>query len=146
VLAATQTTASWVADLRPLRAAHWATATAAPCTSLFKPVRVDTPLDLGPPPGDRDDGASLWWRHEGLHRRVMREPAALVGLFAADRDALESAWLADPPPSAEAFAEGDRRLAEWTARVERVAAGDRRPAHVRLYWRVRERRARRADL
>jgi dipeptidase len=146
VLAATQTTASWVADLRPSGAAHWATATAAPCLSLFKPVRVDAPVDLGPAPGDRDDGASLWWRHERLHRRVVRDPATLGGLFAADRDALEAAWLTHPPSPGEAFAEADRRLADWTTRVATVKADDRRPAHVRRYWRLRDRRAGRSGL
>jgi secernin len=146
LLAATQTTASWVADLRPSGANHWVTGTAAPCVSLFKPVRVDTPLDLRPLPDDHDDAESLWWRHERLHRRAMRDPAALVALFAAERDALESAWFADPPPSGEAFAEGDRRLAEWTARVEAVEAEDRRPGPVRRYWRRRDRRAGRSDL
>jgi dipeptidase len=145
-LASSQTTASWVADLRPSGAAHWVTGTAAPCVGLFKPVRVETPVDLGPLPDDRDDGKSLWWRHERLHRRVMRDPVSLGGLYATERDALEAAWLADPPPSGEAFAEGARRLAEWTARVEAVDAEDRRPRHVRRYWQRRESRARRGGL
>lgn len=146
VLAASQTTASWVADLRPSRVSHWVTATAAPCLGLFKPVSVVTPVDLGPPADDLDDGASLWWRHERLHRRVMRDPVALGGLFRAERDALEAAWLAESPSPSEAFAEGDRRLAEWTRRVEASPTADRRPAHVRRYWRRRDRRAGRADL
>jgi dipeptidase len=146
VLAATQTTASWVADLRPSGATHWVTGTAAPCVGLFKPVRVDVPLDLARLPDDHDDGESLWWRHERLHRRVMRDPATLGALFAADRDALESAWLADPPSPGEAFAEADRRLADWTARVEAGNAADRRPSPVRRYWRRREARAGRGGL
>ena len=59
-----QATASWVAELRPGSAAHWVTATAAPCTSLYKPVQVTSPLDLGPEPSERYDPAALWWRHE----------------------------------------------------------------------------------
>jgi dipeptidase len=142
VVAASQTTASWVARLGPSGVTHWVTGTAAPCVGLFKPVRVDTPVDLGRAPGDREDGASLWWRHERLHRRVMRDPLAFGRLFIDDRDELEASWQSDPPSSAEAFAEGDRRLAEWTARVEAADAADRRPRHVQRYWRRRERRAR----
>ncbi len=141
VLAASQTTASWVAVLAPTGISHWVTGTAAPCTGLFKPVSVDAPVDFGATPGDRDDGASLWWRHERLHRRVMRDPVALGGLFREDRDALEAAWLSSPPPSADAFEEGDRRLAQWTARVEAAETADRRPRHVRRYWQRRDRLA-----
>ena len=141
LLASSQTTASWVAALGQSSVSHWATGTAAPCTGLFKPVSVDAPVDLGPTPGDRDDGRSLWWRHEHLHRRVMKDPDRLQPLLGSDRDALEGAWLRDPPPSAEAFAEADRRLAAWTARVQAVSVTDRRPAPVRRYWARRDRRA-----
>jgi dipeptidase len=141
VLAASQTTASWVTALGPTGVSHWATGTAAPCTGLFKPVSVDAPVDLGPPPGDLDDATSLWWRHERLHRQVMRDPPALGALYVGERDTLEAGWLNDAPPSAEAFAEGDRRLAAWTARVQARPVADRRPGPVRRYWRRRDRRA-----
>jgi hypothetical protein len=104
-------------------------------------VSVDTPVDLGSAPSDRDDGASLWWRHERLHRRVLRAPRAMGEQFVGERDALEAVWLKDPPPSTEAFAEGDRRLDAWTARARVVQVADRRPGHVRRYWRRRNRRA-----
>src|SRR5262249_10332158 len=53
LLAASQTTASWVAVLRPGVQQHWVTATAAPCTGLFKPIQVEERVALGPPPTDR---------------------------------------------------------------------------------------------
>jgi len=138
VLAASQTTASWVSSLSPGGVSHWVTGTAAPCTGLFKPVRVDDPVDLGPAPTDRRDDASLWWRHERLHRAVMRGPVALESLYRDERDALETSWLESPPSSADAFAEGDRRLESWTARVETAPVTDRRPGQVRRYWRRRD--------
>ncbi len=137
-LAGSQTTASWVAELRPGRAQHWATATAAPCTGLFKPVAVDQPLDLGPLPTDRPDADSLWWRHERLHRRVMTDPERLGALYWEQRDSVEREWLAHPPDSATAFAQGDRLLARWTAQVVAAEGPDRRPALVRGFWARRQ--------
>ncbi len=136
-----QTTASWVSELGPDGCRHWATATAAPCTSLFKPVRVTEPLLLGPTPTDVADPDSLWWRHERLHRRVMRNPDRLLPLFTAQRDEVESGWLADPPAPGEAFADGDRLLDRWTAAVLSERVRDTRPLRLRRYWRVRNRRA-----
>jgi secernin len=136
-----QTTASWIAELTPERARHWATGTASPCTGLFKPVRVTEPLDLGRSPTDRADGESLWWRGERLARRALRDPERLFPLFAKERDEVEAAWFADPPSPAAAFAEGDRRLAEWTARVAAAATRDTRPLRARRYWKLRDERA-----
>ena len=141
VVAASQTTASWVSELRPGGARHWVTGTSAPCTGLFKPVRVAEPLELGPAPTDRADPASLWWRHERLHRQVMRDPERLGALFLPERDAVERRWIESPPEPAAAFAEADRLLTEWTSRVEAEQARDKRPRWVRGYWHRRERRA-----
>lgn len=144
-VASSQTAASWVADLRPGAVRHWATGTAAPCTSLFKPVSVDQPLDLGPPPTDRADGPSgrsLWWRHEELHRAVMRDPTRLGSRYYAERDAIEAAWLSSPPDSKSAFTEGDALLDRWTRDVTAQSVGDVRPGFVRRYWARRNRRAR----
>jgi secernin len=137
-----QTTASWVAELRPGSAAHWVTATAAPCTSLYKPVQVTRPLHLAPEPSERYDPAALWWRHEVLHRMVMRDPAATSALFRPERDAVQGRWLAAPPDPAAAFAEADELLARWTAAVAARPGGrDTRPAWARRYWQKRNTRA-----
>jgi hypothetical protein len=136
-----QTTASWVAELAGGDARHWVTATAAPCTGLFKPVRLAEPLELGPAPGDRADETSLWWRHERLHRGVVRDPERLLPLFASERDAIEASWLSDPPDPASAFAEGDLQLARWESRVAAAGGEDQRPSWARDYWKVRNERA-----
>jgi dipeptidase len=133
LVASSQTTASWVADLRPGSCRHWATATAAPCTSLFKPVSVDTPVELGPAPGKCADD-SFWWRHERLHRAVMRDPAELGQLYSMERDATEASWLAEPPDSQTAFDEASRLTERWTESVRSLAAVDVRPRFVQRYW------------
>jgi secernin len=133
LVASSQTTASFVCDLRG-RPLHWATATAAPCTSLFKPVRVDQPIDLGPAPTNRFDPATLWWRHERLHRAVIGDLPGLLPRYRQARDRTEAEWLADPPPSVEAFAIAEQLEAAWWEDLAGVAA-DRRPAWVRRSWR-----------
>jgi dipeptidase len=70
-----QTTASMIARL-PVGAAPelWLTGTSSPCLSVFKPAALEGSLTLGPPPrAEGADGESLWWRHERLHRAVMRD-------------------------------------------------------------------------
>lgn len=135
LVANSQTTASWVADLRPGGTRrHWVTATAAPCTSIFKPITLDERPDTGPAPGDRYDPATLWWRHERLHRAVMADPGGLLPRFAHERDRLEASWLASPPSAADAFALADQFEERWLADVQASGLPDRRPWRVRRYW------------
>lgn len=138
MVAASQTTASWAAELTPEGWRHWVTATAAPCTSLFKPVHVHEPLELGAFPTDHYDD-SLWWRHEMFHRTVMADPQACFPVFEAERETLEAAWTRDAPTAQHAFAAHDEALLRWRARLPRTT--DARPAFVRRYWARRNKKA-----
>ncbi|MFN7148980.1 MAG: peptidase U34 [Microthrixaceae bacterium] len=138
LLASSQTTSSWISDLRDAPQ-HWATATAAPCTSIFKPVRVDQPVDLGPVPTNVADLATVWWRHEVLHRRVVRDVNALLPRYAHERDRTERMWFADPPESATAFDRADELERRWLADVLDGPATDRRPVVARRHWRRQDR-------
>jgi secernin len=141
LVTSSQTTASWISDLRRGAAQHWATGTSAPCTSLFKPVRVDEPVDLGPRPANTDDPATLWWHHERLHRSVARDPGALLPRFSHERDRVEAAWFAEPPDAATAFATARSLEDRWTADVEAARTNDVRPLRVRRQWRSWDRAA-----
>ena len=136
-----QTTASWVSELSHAGQRHWATATAAPCTSIFKPVRVGEPVDLGREPTDHFDARALWWRHELLHRRCDADLHGLLALFAAERDEVEARWIANPPEPAAAFDEANRLLESWTHAVWRPDVTDKRPRSARRYWSRRNRAA-----
>lgn len=129
----TQTTASWVADLRD-DVRHWATATAAPCTSIFKPIAIGTALPAEAEPTDSFDPGVGWWRHELLHRLCLRDHGASVARFAEARDALEARWLADPPSTAEAFAQAEHLEAIWAADLRTADLPDRRPRWLRSVW------------
>ena len=134
LVTSSQTTSSWIADLRGSTPQHWATATSAPCTSIFKPVTVDQPVDLGPRPANTDDPSTLWWRHERLHRRALRDPGALIPRFRAERDRTERGWFTDPPSSASAFLAADRLERRWLDDVVDGPDDDVRPAWVRRQW------------
>ena len=141
VVASSQTTASWVSDLRS-GVRHWATATSAPCTSLFKPVGIDQPVDLGPAPTNVFDERCVWWRHERLHRSTMAAHATLLPRYAPARDRIESRWVTEPPSSVDAFRHADRMENEWWRDVAAARLTDSRPSWVRRSWRTFDRAAR----
>jgi dipeptidase len=134
MLASSQSTASWVADLRG-GVQHWATATSGPCTSLFKPVAIDEPVDLGPAPTNRAERESTWWRHEALHRLTLRDHPASLARYVAARDRTEATWLADPPTSAHAFAVARSLEQGWEDDLWQADLPDRRPSWVQRQWR-----------
>jgi dipeptidase len=90
----------WQADsvmvtvVEPHGVMAWATGTSGNCVSIFKPVFLGMDLpDLGPYPTEHFDPASLWWKHELLHRRAMADFDGLVPEIRADFDALEAEFL-----------------------------------------------------
>ncbi len=148
-----QSVAAWVGDLRPEGAVHWVTGTSAPCTSLFKPVFLDAGLPpQGARPGDRNDPASLWWRHEQLHRAMVQGdyPAAMAW-FRPERDALEAEFRArvesvltlpgpDGTKARRKIAEScwkDAATAEakWAARASALTCSSIRPTFKRAWSR-----------
>ena len=137
LLAASQTTASWISELSPSGARHVVTGTSAPCLSLFKPVSVDEPLALGPDPVGTEDLSTLWWRWERLHR------LGLVGLgeagrrLAPERDAIEARWEQAGTPSPVAFAEAEAQLERWLGALQDPPLVESRPWAARRYWRRR---------
>ncbi len=86
-----QTTGSMVSRLQQGRSQHWLTGTSSPCLSVFKPVVLGGQLLMaGPQPGAGFDPATLFWRHERLHRLVLRDYLYYKGMFESDRSALEA--------------------------------------------------------
>jgi len=143
-----QTAGSLVSHLDPAHPTHFVTGTAAPCTSLFKPVWLDAPLpDMGPTPTDKYDDASLYWRHERLHRLTLRNYPALLARYRDARDALERRFLtealamADAPAeqratyARECFATASEAEARWTEAVRTADVGRRERWLHRVAWR-----------
>jgi secernin len=149
-----QTTGSMVSHLAPGVQTHFLTGSAAPCTSLFKPVWLGAePPDTGPAPTGMYDEAALFWRHESLHRAVLRNYSGSLPLYAAERDTLERRFAAEAisirdQASAEraafserCFMEADRAEAVWRERLAVAHLPDRRPFLYASAWRGFERAA-----
>lgn len=82
-----QTTGAMLSIVDPLRSSHFLTGTAAPCLSPFRPAWIDAlPAGFTPLPGAQADSASLFWRHEGLHRRALDRLPELLNEIADQRD------------------------------------------------------------
>ncbi len=149
-----QSTGSMVSHLASGGQTHFLTGTSAPCTSIFKPVWLGAELpDRGPAPTGTYDEAALFWRHESLHRVVLRNYAGNLPLYVGERDGLERRFTADAMSirkqasggraafSARCFAEADRAEAGWRERLAGAGLPDRRPFLYASAWRGIERAA-----
>jgi len=123
--------------------------TSAPCLSVFKPVRLGEGLaETGPAPNAAgSDEASLWWRHERLHRAVLqRGYAEARAVFEDDRRAFEARALAATTVAERnaAWSEHREQVRAWLARVEAMAQRSASPSAWQRasawFWRRESRR------
>jgi len=134
LIAGSQTTASWVGDLRgaPL---HWVTGTAAPCVSVFAPALVERPSAADTVGSNRFHESSRWWRHEMFHRHVHRNPGLLIPRVRPRLELLQAELLADPPTTDDAFDRIDALEVTLLDDIASFEVGDTRPWTVRAQWR-----------
>ena len=149
-----QTTGSIVSHLTDFGDTHWLTGTAAACTSTFKPVWIDAGLpDLGPEPNETYDARTLWWRHENLHREILRDYAFRIKSLTPDRDMLEVDFIQSAADLINKSAEQRREYTEFsfsrahqmeTEKYEVLKAGsirNQRPVLDKLAWNKFDRQA-----
>ncbi len=129
-----QSTASMVAQIEKDDALIFVTGTSAPCTSVFKPVWLNAAplLPRQAEPTGKFDPASIFWKHEKLHRATLLNYAERIQTYAADRDALEEKFIRGALElkhasakeradfSMQCFREAEAAEAEWLKRVEKV--------------------------
>ncbi|MDX2502598.1 MAG: C69 family dipeptidase [Deltaproteobacteria bacterium] len=142
---AVQTTGSLLAHLKPDRQTYFVTGTAAPCTAIFKPVRLGENMlpPIGPAPTGTYDHQSLWWQHEKLHRSVLLDHSNRLGSYCRARDELENWWInrADTATheecrelTREAFRQARRKTEEWITLVQSLPVARRNKWVYRHYW------------
>lgn len=151
-----QTTGSMVSHLAHGQDTHWMTGTSAPCTSIFKPVWIESGLpDLGPEPTGTYDEATLWWRHENLHREVLRDYATRIQEISPARDSIEAEFIAQIPEiinqpietkqafTKECFGLADKAVSEWLTAIMEKPVQNARPLLDRIAWKNFDKTAKR---
>jgi secernin len=143
-----QTAGSLVSHLSKDNPTHFFTGTSAPCTSIFKPVWMDTPLpDMGPSPTSTYDPDTLFWCHELLHRATLWDYTDRIQTYASERDELERALSKEALQNAhgpvdkrkalvaEAYARAEDSEARWLEKLSESPIKKRiRPLHA-FAWR-----------
>ena len=151
-----QTTGSMISHLTPDGHTHWMTGTSAPCTSVFKPVWIDTglPKFSASPTGEYDE-ATLWWRHENIHREMLRDYATRIKVIETEREVLEEKFIAQAQDWTDqsvemraeltqaCFNEVENAEAKWLAQIVELPIENRRPILDRIAWQGFDRQAQR---
>ncbi len=89
-----QTTGSMISHIQGRNITHWLTGTAAPCTSIYKPVWLESGLpEKGVEPTGIYDHNALFWKHEDLHRLILNDYANRIKYFQPFRDKLEAEFM-----------------------------------------------------
>jgi secernin len=149
---ATQTTGSLVAHLTAKTQTYWATGTAAPCTSVFKPIWFEgevLPIP-GIPPGKSFDPSSLWWQHEQLHRGMLLNYSDRIKPYSAERDRLEDLFIRDAAEissgsrtayTRHAFIKARDFCRQWSQNFKDHPVANRTKWLYRQYWHKQNKKA-----
>ncbi|MCX7680140.1 MAG: hypothetical protein N2316_13115, partial [Spirochaetes bacterium] len=173
-LISSQTTGSMVAVLRKkLPPLVYFTATAAPCVSFFKPhiltegqkkfnsttmevIGNDGTIDLYGNAKGLYDPATLWWKGEEIHRRIILNYATLSPFVQTERDVMEEkmfaefeeTWQKGLIKNAQKLCQKYRRTFidrqnEFVDLIKKKAENTKNevPAWYRLYWKRMNRKA-----
>ena len=121
-----QTTGSLVTHNMEDLSTHWVTATSAPCTSIFKPVWMDCELpEMGTYPAGTYDPNSLFWKHELVHRAILKDYPQRIKLIKEEQTEIETSFIIEAKKlvqktkkeretfSAECFKKSDTLEKKW---------------------------------
>ena len=144
---ASQSAGSMVASIRDKGSMHWLTGTAAPCTSTFKPIWMDSGIPAAVKAPAREYNESvMFWRHEVLHREILKDFVSRIPVVTKERDTLEDGFLAQIAEvdgksakvrgefSEKCFAEVDRVEAIWLQKVKAVPVKSKNHFYYDAAW------------
>ncbi len=126
----------------------WATGTAAPCTSLFKPVWLGDGMLRGwARLSGMFDAGTLWWRRDAStgHRDFGAGwpfSSGMPGEGSSGSRTTSSRGGGRAAFTERAFAEAERKTAEWLERIENLPVKIKPGPIYRSFWSKRNKEAR----
>jgi hypothetical protein len=110
-------------------------------------VWIDSGLpDLGPMPRGTYDEATMWWRHENLHRELLRDYATRIDVIKTPRESVEMEFIEKSTPigcesmsirealTAECFHKAQTLEEDCLSQIEDMPIVHKRPFLDRLAW------------
>ncbi len=150
-----QTTSSLITQFSKDTMTHWVTGTAAPCLSVFKPVWLPSGLpDIGSEPTQYFSENNLWWRHELLHRRVLKDFAARKAVLEVQIKKLEGQidelvaseknvnTKALRQISIKSFQMEKEQFQIWNSAINHIKSDHRNAFYFKKYWRKNNQKVR----
>jgi dipeptidase len=142
-----QSAGSMVSEISADGNTYWVTGTAAPCISVFKPVWIDSGIpDSVKPPHKTYDEAVMFWRHEALHREVIKDYQSRISVFGSKIQDLECQFIRganeisnrNPKEragfSAGCFAKADQLEASLLQQVKEIPIRHRNHFYYTMAW------------
>jgi dipeptidase len=142
-----QSAGSMVSKISKNGAIHWLTGTAAPCTSLFKPVWLDCGIpDAIKSPGAEFDDSVMFWHHEKLHREILEDYPDRVVPIRLEQEQAEDEFLTivdnnlyssleeRKKVSVEIFAKAIEIEDAWYEKVKRIPVRNRNGFLYKQAW------------
>jgi len=142
---ASQTTGSMIIHLRAGEdPVIWVTATSAPCISMFKPVWFDKKVipDLGKELKGVYNKNNFWWKHEQLHRLILKDYPQRIRLIETERNKIENNLMNQVyfkkekgfDISKKAFKDHQQMIEKWITEVKEVKVKSNYNFIYQNYW------------
>ncbi len=141
---AAQSVSSLVTRCSDSEMTAWTTGTSAPCTGLFKPIDLSSiQLPDFHIPGSVYNSASLWWRHEKLHRTILENyPNRIKFIQSGQREFEENLinqWSSGTNEkksgiTTHAFSQGDELTNDWLNQMKDTPSLSNNNWLYRHYW------------
>ncbi len=139
---ASQTTGSMIVQLKGNSVQIWVTATSAPCISVFKPVTFSEEFfSQMLIPGKSFDQESLWWKHEILHREILKDYRKRRQVIQKELEVFQEEIIAVfysgdgiKPIAAELFKQNLLLLDTWIKKVKDIPVKEKPNFFYRNYW------------
>ncbi len=148
---ASQTTGSMIVHLTKENINVWITATSAPCISMFKPIWFAGKVipDLGEEPGAIFNKQTFWWKHELLHREVLKDYHNREENLRNERDKVENELIdlvySDSQNGFEisknSFKRHSQLIEKWFEEVRKIETNNHSMMIYKNYWKKLNRKA-----